>query len=97
VPREERARKNAELFREVNERIHELEGTGESPDSIGFVCECSRLGCTTPVYVTLAQYRAVRAVEEHFLLVSEHVDPALERVVRTTDHVAVVERIAASP
>jgi hypothetical protein len=50
-----------------------------------------------PVYVTLSQYRAVRAISEYFLVIPEHVEADVERVVHTTERLAVVKRLPAEP
>jgi hypothetical protein len=96
VPSAARVAKNEGLFREVNERILELEerfGEREPDESwIGFVCECSRAHCTSRIELTTKEYREVRRNPTRFVIVPGHVDPEHERVVDETDRYAVVEK-----
>jgi hypothetical protein len=93
MPREARAQRNTELFRQVNARIHELEAQWKSDQPVGFVCECARLGCTTPVYMTSASYGEVKALGKCFVVTPTHIDHEHERIVRETIDYAVVERL----
>jgi hypothetical protein len=93
VPRAVRAAKNESLFREVNERIRELQEAFGPADEIGFVCECSRQGCTTMVRATPDEYQQVREKPTHFLIAHGHIDPDVERIVAQTDRFTVVEKI----
>jgi hypothetical protein len=96
VPRAVRAAKNEGLFREVNERILELEEAfdeGTAAQGLaGFVCECSQIDCTSKVEMSPDEYRSVRERPAHFLVVPGHVDPDHERIVRQTDRFVVVEK-----
>jgi hypothetical protein len=93
VPRTARAAKNESLFREVNERIRQFEEGFGGADDVGFVCECSRLGCTTLVRATLEEYRQIRDNPTHFLVAHGHIDPDVERIVAQTDRFTVVEKL----
>ena len=90
MPRDVRARRNAQLFREVNDRIHELEASWISGEPIAFVCECSELGCMAPVYLTVDEFRQVRAEPDRFVALPVHVDPEHEQVVARTERYVVV-------
>ncbi len=95
MPSAARAAKNESVFREVNERIRELEEGfgGKTGEHASFVCECSRLDCRSAVDATLDEYRRVRdGGPKRFLVLPDHVDPDHERIVRTTDRFAVVEK-----
>jgi hypothetical protein len=96
MPQASRAAKNERIYREVNERIREIqESFGGDPGVVAFVCECSRLGCTEMVRATLAEYGAVvRTTPRRFLVIRDHVDPDLETIVAQTDDYAVVEKFA---
>lgn len=93
VPRELRVQRNGELFREVNERIHDLNVQWGSAERVGFVCECGATGCSAPVYLTLTEYRDARGAADCFVVAPTHVDAEHERVVATTKHYTVVERL----
>jgi hypothetical protein len=90
-----RALENESAFRAMNERIEELESGWESEEPLAFVCECSNPACTTPVYLTLAEYRAVRTDELQFFVVPDHVDPEVEVAVDVSDRYAVVRKLDA--
>ena len=72
----ERVGKNEALFREVNERIRELNEVFDSESAselTDFVCECSLEDCRDYVRLTLAEYRDVRADATRFLVAPGHV------------------------
>jgi hypothetical protein len=90
--RQQRVAKNEALFRQVNERIEEVNealGDGSLAD---FLCECGDENCTAPVSLTLAEYEEIRKVPTHFLIAHGHEAVDVERVVRTTDRYAVVDK-----
>jgi hypothetical protein len=87
----ERRARNEALFREVNERVQELTGDDGSVLA-GFVCECSRQGCTHLLQVTHAQYEAVRENPKRFLVLLGHEDAKVDRVVERHDGYLVVEK-----
>ena len=101
MPTAERAAKNESLFREVNERILELQEEfekkvgGTSPDA-AFICECSFLDCTERIELSLEEYAEVRAEPTHFAVTPGHVDPDHERIVRATDRFVVVAKFGAA-
>jgi len=92
MPRAVRVRRDSELIREVNDRIHELEGKWSSDEPVGFVCECSAVGCTTTVYMTIEEYERVRAAGL-MLTAPTHVDFENERALVATENYALVERV----
>ena len=90
-----RVGKNEAIFREVNERIQELNRgfSFGAEDVTDFVCECSDQGCFTAVRLTLGEYEQVRAKSTHFLVSPGHVwHPELESVIRSTDRFDVVAK-----
>jgi hypothetical protein len=93
MSREERVARNETLFREVNERIKQVnEGMSDPDGETDFLCECGDPECTRPVSLTLEEYEAVRADATHFAIVPGHTDPEVEFVVSTTERFAVVEK-----
>lgn len=93
--RKRRAAENELLYRELNERIRDVnEQFGLDGDRLELVCECSRLGCSERIVLTPAEYANVRAHSARFALVPGHEDPQLERVVERNDRFAVVEKLA---
>ncbi len=90
-----RVGKNEAIFREVNERIQDLNrGFSFGADDVtDFVCECSDDSCFLPVRLTLGEYEQVRAQPTHFLIAPGHVwHPEHERVIRSGEQYEVVEK-----
>jgi hypothetical protein len=86
--------KNEALFRQVNERIEEVNenlGAGSYSD---FLCECGDDDCTAPVSMTLAEYEEVRSEPTHFAIANGHEVVDVERVVEKNDRFSVVEKFA---
>jgi hypothetical protein len=91
--RADRAARNEAVFRRVNERLEELnEGFQLVTDNAEFVCECAQIDCAERMYLTLAEYEAVRSVPTHFIVKPDHVLPEEERVVERNDEYMVVEK-----
>jgi hypothetical protein len=94
---EHRVARNHALFRDVNERIYSLtEELGSHPAddglSLGFVCECGNSTCTARVLVENGDYSRIRAHPAHFVVMTGHELPDVERVVEANGHYVVVER-----
>ena len=92
---ETRVGKNEAIFREVNERIQELNrGFAFDPDdTTDFVCECSDQECFVAVRLTLTEYEHVRAHPARFFVAPGHVwEPQAESVIRATERFEVVEK-----
>jgi hypothetical protein len=90
--RQQRVAKNEALFRQVNERIEEVNevlGEGEPSD---FLCECGDDSCTAPVSLTLQEYEQVRSDPTHFAIAHGHEVIDVERVIEQTDRYSVVEK-----
>ena len=80
--RQERIGRNEVLFREINERLEDLQERFEVlTDSGDFVCECGKLGCTDQITMSLEEYRQVRAESTHFAIKPGHDIPDVENVV----------------
>ena len=93
-----RRARNEALFREVNERIVELEaGVGgyDRDDSllVGFVCECPREDCGEMFEVTRGQYQAVREHPRRFLVLPGHEDGDIAHLVERHEQFLVVEKV----
>jgi hypothetical protein len=92
-----RRARNETLFREVNERIAELEagrGGYDRDDSllIGFVCECAREDCSEMLELTRGQYEAVRNNSRRFLVLPAHEDLDIATLVERHANYVVVEK-----
>jgi hypothetical protein len=86
--------KNEALFRQVNERIEDVNETLDRETPSDFLCECGDDDCTAPVSVTLAEYEEVRSDPSHFLVAKGHDVIDVERVVKETDRYQVVEKFS---
>jgi hypothetical protein len=89
---EERAARNEALFREVNERIEDLDDQLASGGTAEFVCECADGACTERIMVRLATYERVRGDPYLFLLAPGHERPELEQVVEQGDGFVIVRK-----
>ena len=94
--REVRAGQNQTLFREVNERVKEL---NESLRPLGvprgdWVCECADETCSAGIQMTLEEYEALRAGGTRFAVAPDesHVFPEVESLVERHEHYWVVEK-----
>jgi hypothetical protein len=92
-PRQERLARNEVLFRDVNERVRSIAAQhGGGPHLYEFFCECSNADCTFQLRATLADYEAVRAHGDRFLIAPNHFLPEIESVVERSDGWWVVEK-----
>ena len=86
--RERRLGLNEAVFREVNERISQINETFESNAPSGWrtgeldlICECDDTSCVERISMQVAAYEQVRADSRQFVIVPGHVDHAVEDVV----------------
>lgn len=84
--------KNEVLFREVNERIKEVNEPVAPGDRSDYLCECGNRDCTEPVALTLVEYEQLRSEPTHFAVVSGHIAPDVEHVIAENDRYVVVEK-----
>ena len=89
--REVRVARNEALFREVNERVKEL-NVGLHVDTPEWVCECPDVECVQQIPLSLADYERIRRIPTHFLVLPGHVYAAVERVVEEHEGYVVVEK-----
>jgi hypothetical protein len=92
VDRAERVAKNEILFRQVNERILQIEGDRWRVDPVDFMCECGDITCMRAVQLSLKDYERLRSEPTHFGVIPGHELPDVERVVEQHEHYFVVEK-----
>ncbi len=92
--RQQRVAKNEALFRQVNERIEEINEQLDPGGLSDFLCECGDDDCTTPISLTLKEYEQVRSVPTHFAIAHGHEVLDVEKVVEKTERYAIVEKFA---
>jgi len=83
---------NESLFRELNERLEQRAVDRGPGATFEMVCECAREECTLRISILVAEYEEVRSEPTEFIVVTGHADPAVERVVDSTDGYDVVEK-----
>src|SRR5687767_9684937 len=94
-----RAAENQSLFREVNERLQELNDTFTAFTPYGdCACECADTACMERLPMTLAEYEQLRATPTHFAVMPDdrHVFFDVERVVERNERYWVVEKLGAA-
>jgi hypothetical protein len=82
--RQARAAKNQSLFREINERVVDLnDAFSPITESGEWVCECANDSCIDRVKMSAGEYEAIRAEPRRFFVApgDEHVWPDVDNVV----------------
>ncbi len=92
MEREERVAKNEILFRQVNERIREIEGERWRVDPVDFMCECGNMKCTRVVQMSVEGYERLRSDAARFGVIPGHELLDVERVVERHEQYLVVEK-----
>jgi len=91
MDREDRLIENEKLFREVNERVADLQANYSGPDP-EWVCECGDETCFEKVAVPTADYEQIRSHGDWFVITPGHEKADIERIVRLDDGFVVVEK-----
>jgi hypothetical protein len=81
-----------DLFRTVNERLHQRMLQLAVPGRAPLICECRDGKCLQLIELTSDEYRAVRSSPERYLVLPGHAQPEFERVVETRDGFDIVEK-----
>ena len=89
----ERQGRNESLFREVNERIAELNQTFQVEGRSEFLCECGREECKEPVSISIGEYETIRRASTRFFVLPGQEDASVESVVERSERYVVVEKI----
>ena len=91
--RERRLGLNEAMFREVNERVEDINRTfGSLTGSFEIICECGVTTCTERISVPVSDYERARSNPLHFLLHVGHEDPLVERVIENRETFVIVEK-----
>ncbi len=89
----ERAARNEEVFRSVNERIEEGAEQHGVSGSLPFHCECSRTSCFETIELPHDHYASIVRERYRFVVLPGHEEPEIERVIETRGDFLVVEKI----
>jgi hypothetical protein len=89
----ERAARNEEVFRSINERIDHGAHQHDVEAPLPFHCECGQLVCTETIELRPSEYDAVAANRFRFVVKPEHQLTGIERVVADRGAYLVVEKV----
>ena len=89
----DRAARNEEVFRQINERIEQGAEQHRVEAPLSFHCECARASCVRTIDVPTAEYERVVNERYHFIMIPGHEQPEIERVVESRSDYIVVEKI----
>jgi hypothetical protein len=91
---DERAARNQDLFRQVNDRVKEVNEDFEVTEG-EWVCECADTACVERISLTMDEYVALRGTPTRFAVAptESHVFFEVENVVEQTERFWVVEKI----
>jgi hypothetical protein len=89
----ERAARNEELFRSINERIEKGAEHHDVRGPIPFHCECDRTSCLATIDLPLTVYERLLGERYQFVVIPGHEDTAIERVLESEPSYLVVEKI----
>jgi hypothetical protein len=88
----ERIGMNEALFREVNERIDQLQADVGGASTFEIVCECGTAECIERLSITSDEYQALRRDVHRFAVVPGHERPEVERTIEKHAGYLVVEK-----
>lgn len=89
----ERAARNEEIFRGVNERIEEGADRHKVQTPLPFHCECSNASCVDTIEIPPPVYESVVSERYRFVVIPGHEDAAVERIIERHAEFVVVEKI----
>jgi hypothetical protein len=89
----ERAARNEEVFRGVNERIEQGAEQHGVSTRLPFHCECGRALCLETIEIAPQRYAAIVRERYRFVVVPGHEEPEVERVVGEGEGFLVVEKV----
>lgn len=84
--------RNEVLFRQVNERVADVNRELSDGDTVDFICECANPDCVEMIALTLAEYESVRSDPRHFALRPGHERQGIESVIARNDRFVIVQK-----
>lgn len=97
TPAEHRSARNEALWREVNNRIDEVDepmrAVSDDP-LLSFHCECGRDDCSAMIEMTPVEYREARQQPDTFAVWPGHEQAVIEHIVKRTDRYFIVDKLA---
>lgn len=96
--RELRIGQNEALFRQVNERLEDVnDAFGPMAGDFEIVCECGDLDCADRIVILRDAYEQLRADPLLFAIVDGHVAAGVEEVIEQRQGYSVVRKHPGSP
>jgi hypothetical protein len=91
----QRAARNQSLYREINEKVSELNRTFVEAgfETSEWVCECADTNCTARLGATLDEYETVRSNPRTFIISPGHIYPEVERPLSENGRFMIVEKL----
>jgi hypothetical protein len=89
----ERAARNEEIFRGINERIEEGAERHDVSAPLRFHCECGQRFCLETIEIHPDEYDRIAGERFHFVVFPGHEQPQIERVVEQHPEFVVIEKI----
>jgi hypothetical protein len=89
----DRAARNEEIFRGINDRIEEGAEQHGVDAPLPFHCECGRASCLDTIELPPPLYERVVRERYRFVLIPGHEDAAIERVIERQPAYLVVEKV----
>jgi hypothetical protein len=90
--REKRMAQNEALFREVNERVHDVAVNHGVGTVYEYLCECANADCTFRLQLQEGEYEKVRADPAQFVVLPVHFTPEIETLVSENDRYWLVRK-----
>ena len=96
--REHRLGLNEALFREVNERLRDLNETFVPlTNRVELICECANPACAERISFTVGEYEELRAEPDRFVVAPGHEVADVEDVVATGERWHIVRKRPGGP
>jgi hypothetical protein len=89
----DRAARNEEIFRNVNEAIEAGAEQHDVSSPLPFHCECSSAACVETLSIPPHDYARVMNERFRFVVIPGHENELIERIVETREAFLVVEKI----
>jgi hypothetical protein len=89
----DRAARNEEIFRDVNEKIDDGADQHRVKAPLPFHCECGRASCVRTIELPPAEYERVARERYRFLVIPGHEDEAIEDVIERHEGFFIVEKV----
>lgn len=88
----DRAARNEEIYRNVNERIEDTARQHGFDQELAFHCECSDVDCFETIEMRADDYDRIAADPARFVVIPKHENDKIETVVERASGFLVVEK-----